>query len=428
MKIKKIKVLLAFMLTTLLIAGCSSANSSASISSDESTETNTNPITDSVADATQSDTTATEESDSLTTDISADSSTYAGSALDTSDIFSNRDEEQTVDTTEAEAISLISGEDITLTEEGTYIFSGDVTEVTIIVDAEDSDKVQIVLDGVTITNTDAPAIYVKTADKVFVTTTENENTLAVTGSYAGEDTSLDAVIFSKSDLTLNGVGSLSIQSAEGNGISSKDDLIMTGGTYFVTAAEDGLEVHDLIGIKGSDITIEAGADAIHSENSEDDILGSVYIGGGSLTIEAGDDGIRGTSIVQIDDGTIDISSSVEGIEGTYIQINGGTIDLYATDDGINATEKSASYSALIEVNGGDITVEVASGDTDAFDANGSIIINDGIITVTAGSAFDFDVTGELNGGTVTVNGVVITELTGSSFGGKGTMGGSRQVR
>jgi hypothetical protein len=148
-------------------------------------------------------------------------------------------------------------------------------------------------------------------------------------------------------------------------------------------------------------------------------VGFIYIADGSLDITAADDGIRGTTVVQIDGGTININRSTEGIEATCIQINGGIIDIYATEDGINASRKSRSYSLLIEVNGGDISVEVGSGDTDAFDSNGNIVVNGGVIAVTATSAFDSEGTSTLNGGTVTVNGSVVAQLTGGMDGRSG---------
>jgi hypothetical protein len=95
-------------------------------------------------------------------------------------------------------------------------------------------------------------------------------------------------------------------------------------------------------------------------------------------------------------------------------INEGTIDIYATDDGINATSLS-DYDVVIEVNGGNITLDIESGDTDGFDANGDIYINGGNIDVTAVSSFDADGSAVLNGGTVVVNGVLLTELPASQM-------------
>ena len=377
--------------------------------------------------------------DGVNTDTSADNNagtsagTNAGannlsgdSLLDTADMCTNRDMKQTADTSEATSIALSGGKDVTITAEGVYIISGAATDVTIIVEADDEAKVQLVLDGVSITNQDAPAVYVKSADKVFITTV-GTNSMKVTGTYVADgDTNLDAAIFSKDDLVLNGTGILDIVSTQGNGVTSKDDLKVTGGTVSIDSALDGLEANDSIRICGGEITIDTDKDALHAENDDDDSLGYIYIGAGTLTITAGDDGIRGTSAVQIDGGTIDVKMSVEGIEGTHIQINDGSISVYATDDGINATKKSSAYDVLIEINGGNISVTVEGGDVDAFDANGNIIINSGTIDITCptqgmSGPFDADGTAELNGGVVTVNGEVITEIGESMMGPGGGM-------
>jgi hypothetical protein len=314
--------------------------------------------------------------------------------------------EQTVDLSEATAITLVSCQDVMLTEKGVYVLSGEAADVTIIVDAEDA-KVQLVLDGARITNADAPVIYAKSADKVFVTTTDSENDLTVTGSFVADgNTNLDAVIFAKSDLTLSGTGSLEIVSSKGNGISTKDTLKITGGVYDILAATDALEANDAILISGGDLTIEAGKDALHSEHDEDASLGYIYIQGGSLKISAADDAIRGNSFVQIDGGTIDITTCTEGVEANRIQVNGGEITLYAKDDGFNATPK-VNAAVLIELNGGTLHVRVGSGDTDAFDSNGNIIINGGTIAVQANSAFDSDGAVAFNASDVSINGVKV---------------------
>jgi len=350
---------------------------------------------------------------------SSGTSTAGTSVLDTSELFSDRDLEQSADLSAATQIKLESDKDVTLNKEGVYVLSGEVKNVTVVVEAAEDAKVQIVLNGVTITNEDSPAIYVKTADKVFVTSTDSKNHMEVSGSYVADgDINLDAVIFSKADMTLNGTGTLEIVSSNGNGISSKDDLKITGGVYNIKSSADAIEANDAILINGGDITIDTGKDALHSENNEDASLGYIYIKNGTLNITAADDAIRANSIAQIDGGTINIKTCEEGIEGNNIKINGGQITLYAKNDGINAAQK-VNNNAAIEVNGGTINVSMGSGDTDAFDSNGNIYINGGTIAVEATSAFDSDGTAELNGGNVKVNGETITQITQSQMGGRG---------
>jgi len=364
--------------------------------------------------------TGSDSSDSISTIVLP---SVEGSLPDTSELFSERDLEQSTDLSDASYIELNNGEDVVINEEGVYVLSGKAENVTVIVEADDEAKVQLVLDGVSIKNDDSPAIYVKSADKAFVTLTDSDNYMEVSDSYEADgDVNLDAVIFSKDDLVLNGTGTLEIISVAGNGITSKDDLKVTGGTYSITSLEDGLEANDSIRIAGGDITIDSDKDAVHSENEDDSSLGYIYILDGTLNISAADDGIRGTSIVQIDGGVINIETCTEGIGGTYIQINDGEITIYATDDGINASAKSG-YDVVIEVNGGTINVSMASGDTDAFDSNGNIYINGGTIDISAASAFDSMGTARLNGGTVTVNGQIITQITQSQMGGMDGPGG-----
>jgi hypothetical protein len=346
-------------------------------------------------------------------------SAAAASVLDTSKLFSDRDLEQSADLTAATKVKLESGKDVTLNKEGVYVLSGDVKNVTVVVEAAEDAKVQIVLDGVSIANEDSPAIYVKAADKVFVTSTDSKNHMEVSGKYAADgETNLDAVIFSKADITLNGKGTLEVVSNEGNGISSKDDVKITGGVYNINSSADAIEANDAILINDGAITIDTDKDALHSENDEDASLGYIYIKNGTLNITAADDAIRGNSLVQIDGGTIDIKTCEEGIEANNIKINGGQITLYAKNDGINAAPK-VNNNVAIEVNGGTINVKMGAGDTDGFDANGNITINGGTITVEATSAFDADGTAQLNGGSVTVNGQKITQITQQQMGGKG---------
>ena len=363
----------------------------------------------------------------------------SGSIIDTSSLFTDRDLEQTADTANATEITVKSGEDITISEEGVYVISGTATDCTITVDADSAAKVQLVLDGVSITNADAPAIYVLSADKVFVTTASgSSNELTTTGEFAaiGDVTNIDGVIFAKDDLVLNGQGTLTINSSA-SGVVGKDDVKITGGTYSITATEHGIQGKDSVAIADGTFNITAGTDAIHAKNDEDLTLGYAYIAGGTFNLNGASDGIEGYAVVQIDGGDITIDSQ-EGIEGTYIQINGGTIDVTATDDGINASDKSSEYDIVLEINGGDVSVNMASGDTDALDSNGSLFITGGTVNITAQSAFDYVANASMTGGTVTVNGQQVSEITASMMGGGmggpqggmsgGSMGGRGGVR
>ena len=348
----------------------------------------------------------------------------SGSIIDTSSLFTDRDLEQTADTANATEVTVKSGEDITISEEGVYVISGTATDCTITVDADSAAKVQLVLDGVSITNADAPAIYVLSADKVFVTTASgSSNELTTTGEFAaiGDVTNIDGVIFAKDDLVLNGQGTLTINSSA-SGVVGKDDVKITGGTYSITATEHGIQGKDSVAIADGTFNITAGTDAIHAKNDEDLTLGYAYIAGGTFNLNGASDGIEGYAVVQIDGGDITIDSQ-EGIEGTYIQINGGTIDVTATDDGINASDKSSEYDIVLEINGGDVSVNMASGDTDALDSNGSLFITGGTVNITAQSAFDYVANASMTGGTVTVNGQQVSEITASMMG--GGMGGSQ---
>ena len=100
-----------------------------------------------------------------------------------------------------------------------------------------------------------------------------------------------------------------------------------------------------------------------------------------------------------------------------MKIDDGTINIEASDDGINASQKSNSGTPIVEINGGNITIKMGQGDTDGVDSNGNIVINGGTISVTGQSTFDYEGTGIINGGTVICNGQQVTTLPNQMIGG-----------
>lgn len=293
--------------------------------------------------------------------------------------FTDRDKSSEYDESSAVKITLngssavvsgsgvnISGSTVTITSAGTYIISGSLSGGQIVIAASDSDKVQLVLNNAEINCNTSAAVYVKSADKVFVTLPAGTtNSLGGGTEYVQtDDNTVDGVIFSKSDLTLNGTGTLKIDADYRHGIVTKDTLCITGGTYVIDAVKTCLAGKDGIKILDGSFTLTAGSNGLNSGNDDDAREGSIYIAGGTFTIKseddsihadgsciiaggtytiaAGDDGIHANYDTIITDGSITITDSYEGIEGRRITVSGGTINLTASDDGINAATGGSS--------------------------------------------------------------------------------------
>ena len=326
---------------------------------------------------------------------------------------------------------VIKGQTVTITAEGTYIFSGTLSEGQIVVDADNA-KVQIVFDNVDITCASSAAVYVKSAEKVFVTLAEgSQNTLRNTDEYVAiDDNNIDAVIFAKSDLTLNGTGSLTIISAEGHGIVSKDDLKITGGTYDITAAGHALSEKDSVRIADGTFILTAEKDGIHAENADDEETGYIYIADGDFTITSDGDGMDASNIVQIEDGTLDITagggaanslktheSDMPGGPGGGMPQNGERPDgesmpqMGEKPDGENmpqdtTTDESGTSTKGIKAGGGMYlnggTYQIDSAD-DSIHSNANITIADGTYTLATGDdGVHADDALTVNGGTITV--------------------------
>lgn len=262
----------------------------------------------------------TKDTDNNTTNESGTAVTVDFSQTE-EDMFSKRDLNPEYDANESIHIQLngssatcdstaveISGSTITITDEGTYILSGTLDDGMIIVNAEDSDKPQLVFNGVTIHSESSAPLYILEADKVFVTLADDSsNTLSNGGTFTAiDENNIDGTVYSKQDLTFNGSGSLTVNSPAGHGIVAKDDLVFTGGTYTITSANHGLDANDSLRIKDTTLSIAAGKDGAHVENNDDAELGFIYIASGTFDIDAEGDGLSASAYVQIENGNFDI--------------------------------------------------------------------------------------------------------------------------
>lgn len=323
----------------------------------------------------------------------------SASTVSASDLFTDRDMEIGYDEATSARITLtgdsascdsdavqISGSTVTVTDEGTYILSGALNDGMIVVNAEDTDKVQLVLEGVQITSSTSAAIYVLQADKVFLTTASGtENRLSNGGEYVAiDDNNIDAVIFSKADLTLNGAGALTISAATGHGVVSKDDLVFASGTYDITAASHGISGKDSVRIANGSYTIDSGKDGIHAENTEDTSMGFLYVAGGTFEITAQGDGLSASAYLKIDSGDFTIttgegSASATMTADTMSFAPGEATTATAEDD--STSQKGIKAGGSITVAGGSVVADTVD---DSIHAGGDILIEGGEFQLKSG--------------------------------------------
>lgn len=396
------------------------------------------------------------------------------SNVDLSQLFSDRDfeigydEESAVhiplgspSTCDSDAVT-VDGSTVTITQEGTYLLTGTLENGMVVVQAPETDKIQLVLDNAHITSATSAAIYISSADKVFLTTAaDSDNTLANGGSYVAiDDNNIDGVIFSKSDLTLNGAGTLTITSGGGstNGEAHTDNMQPGGGmggmgggpgsstdgqppelpdgmqpsdngggmpdgsteppdisgqagtelsatritSTTTTTTEDptstkGFKATSALTITGGTFQLDCADDALHTN-------GSLSVSGGTAQISTGDDALHADLDLVIETGDLDITTCYEGLEGQSVSVSGGTINLVVSDDGINAagTTTQNQSDIFINISGGELTIDAGG---DGLDSNGTLTVSGGTVLVSgseqsADSTLDCDGTTSITGGTV----------------------------
>ena len=386
--------------------------------------------------------------------------------------YSSRDTDASYDESSATRIALseagasvsgdnatVSGSTVTIAAAGTYVITGSSSNGQIVIDAPDDAKVQIVLDGVALSNDSGPCIYASNADKLFVTLAENTaNTLSDGSSWtlSGSEAEPDATVFCTCDLTVNGSGTLNVDATTHHGIHSTDDLVIAGGSLDVDAANDGLVGKDSVKIGGASVHVTAQDDGVKASNDDEEDKGFVLISGGDVDIDAQDDGIKATRLIKtsggtvtvdsqddalhsdadlwldggtltisaaddgvhaerslwLAEGTLDITSSYEGIEGQDILVTGGSSNIAYSDDGINAAVASDETSSentqadAQQANGQNRQTGTGQMPGQQSETGGTITITGGTIDLVStrqGDSLDSNGTIQIEGGTVTTS-------------------------
>ena len=446
----------AFLAAIALAAGCStsSASSDASASSSSESDTTWTTISSSVATASTGasvsdilganasvENASSSEDDAGTTEVSsATTITLSGSSASASGSASSNVK--------------VDGGTVTISGGGTYVISGELSNGRIVVNAPKAD-VRLVLKGASITSSDGPAIDIQDAGKaIVVLAKDSKNTLTDGASYAsGQEAT--AALFSSDTLTVTGTGQLNVTGSYKDGISSKNGLIITGGTTIkVKAADDGLRGKDYLVVESGTLTVEAGGDALKSSEGDDETKGFVSLGKASITLTSTDDAISATTDVTVkdttltitagggqanatveekgapgqestadsstpspkginagvsytqDSGTVTVNAADEGLQAPFINVAGGELSIAAGDDGINASngdhvieghenaDSESDDGSVLTISGGEVEVSYAS--SDGIDSNGSAYVKGGIVVVS-GQAGGMDGAVDANG-------------------------------
>ena len=304
----------------------------------------------------------------------------------------------------------VSGSTITITSGGTYCISGTLKDGQIIVNSTEKKKVQLVLNGATITCSNSAPVYIIAADKTIITLADGtQNAVTDGSSYVYADTAAEepnATIFSKDDLVINGGGSLTVDANFNNAITGKDNVKIISGTITVDSVANGIIGKNYLAVKDGTIVIKAEGEGLKSTNEEDAEKGNVYIDGGTITITAGQDAIEAVTGIVINNGTITLASgggSANGSSGRGTQ--GNTWGNWGGGNTTNTTDTSSSAKGIkadqsVSIQGGTITIDSSD---DAIHSGNSVTINGGTISIASGDdGIHADTTASINGGRINI--------------------------
>ncbi len=320
----------------------------------------------------------------------------------------------------------VDGTTATITTDGSYNVSGTLTNGQLVVNSPTNGLVEIILDGVNISNSTSAPIYVVDASFTsIVLADQTQNYLFDASEYVYDDPTVNepsGCLFSDDSMAISGSGTLNVQGNYNDAIVCKDKLVVYSGTLNITSVDDGIRGKDNLLIKDGNFTLVTEGDGLVSDN-EDPNWGYITIQSGTLDITSGGDGIAAESEVTVEGGDITIVSggghnatisydlSAKGIKGLVsVEIEGGTINLNCADDGLHSDNAvTISGGTTVVASGGDgihadLTIEIEGGAvniTDSYEGieSADITISDGDITVVSDEdAITADNTVAISGG------------------------------
>ena len=277
---------------------------------------------------------------------------------------------------------------VRITQAGTYIISGRLADGVLAVNAGDSDRVVLVLDGAEISSAADSAVKLKNAGSVVIILPNGTTNAICSTAQAETDADTHAAMSVHTGLIIAGSGALEISSASGNGIKADGAMLITSGEYRLSAAKHGIKAAELY-ILGGSFELESELDGIHVDGKDTELSGSLGIAEGSYKISANGDGISAAGDVRLLGGSYAVTTG-EGSASVTLKSDGGTSSRRGVKAGGSVTMMGGSYDIDTVDDclhaGGNISIadgefnELRTGD-DAVSAVGSLVIESGSFVI-----------------------------------------------
>lgn len=286
-----------------------------------------------------------------------------------------------------------------------YVLSGTIKDGSFKLYSDN--KFGLILNGVSLINSDGPAINIQSGKKATINVVDGTSNRLVDNANYVEDATEDmkAAFFSEGKLVFNGSGNLLVYGMYKHGICSDDYILINDGNIVVkTAIKDGIHVNDYFRIDGGSLNVTSSSDGIECEE------GYIQINGGDLSVNSIEDGIKtsydGTDTtieprIDISSGTVTVSVSGQASKaikskGDIVIAEGDLILNTSGDAYYDTSDADISSSAGIKCDGnllldkGNVTIVSSGSGGKGINVDGTLVVNDATVTViTTGGQFKY---------------------------------------